>query len=120
MSRESFRTAGKLKMPVTIRTPFGGGVHTPELHSDNLEGLAAQTPGLKVVIPSGPYDAKGLLISAIRSDDPVMFLEHMKLYRSMREEVRMVLTRFRWTRQKLSVKVRMFPLLVMVTCCKKV
>ena len=77
MSRESFRTAGKLKMPVTIRTPFGGGVHTPELHSDNLEGLAAQTPGLKVVIPSGPYDAKGLLISAIRSDDPVMFLEHM-------------------------------------------
>lgn len=87
MSRESFRTAGKLKMPVTIRTPFGGGVHTPELHSDNLEGLVAQTPGLKVVIPSGPYDAKGLLISAIRSDDPVMFLEHMKLYRSMREEV---------------------------------
>ena len=49
--------------PVTIRSPFGGGVHTPELHADSLEGLMAQQPGLKVVIPSTPYDAKGLLIS---------------------------------------------------------
>ena len=66
---------------------FFGGVHTPELHSDNLEGLVAQSPGLKVVIPSNPYDAKGLLISAIRDNDPVVYLEHMKLYRSFREEV---------------------------------
>ena len=66
---------------------MGGGVHTPELHSDNLEGLVAQSPGLKVVIPSNPYDAKGLLISAIRDNDPVVYLEHMKLYRSFREEV---------------------------------
>ena len=66
---------------------FGGGVHTPELHSDNLEGLIAQSPGVRVVIPSNPYDAKGLLISSIRSNDPVVYLEHMKLYRSFREEV---------------------------------
>ncbi|MGC3008522.1 alpha-ketoacid dehydrogenase subunit beta, partial [Enterococcus faecium] len=57
------------------------------LHSDNLEGLIAQSPGIRVVIPSNPYDAKGLLISSIRSNDPVVFLEHMKLYRSFREEV---------------------------------
>nr|MDK7245036.1 transketolase C-terminal domain-containing protein [Staphylococcus lugdunensis] len=59
----------------------------PELHADNLEGILAQSPGIKVVIPSGPYDAKGLLISSIRSNDPVVYLEHMKLYRSFREEV---------------------------------
>ena len=57
------------------------------MHADNLEGILAQSPGLKVVIPSGPYDAKGLLISSIRSNDPVVYLEHMKLYRSFREEV---------------------------------
>ena len=74
-------------MPITFRAPFGGGVHTPELHADNLEGLLAQSPGIKVVIPSGPYDAKGLLLSSIRDNDPVIFLEHMKLYRSFREEV---------------------------------
>ena len=62
------------------------GVHTPELHSDNLEGLVAQSPGLKVVIPSNPYDAKGLLISAIRDNDPSCLLEHMKLYRSFQKK----------------------------------
>ncbi|APZ49006.1 alpha-ketoacid dehydrogenase subunit beta [Jeotgalibaca sp. PTS2502] len=87
MARTRFRMSGSRNMPVVIRSPFGGGVHTPELHSDNLEGLIAQSPGIKVVIPSNPYDAKGLLISAIRDNDPVIFLEHMKLYRSFREEV---------------------------------
>ncbi|UZH07345.1 alpha-ketoacid dehydrogenase subunit beta [Heyndrickxia coagulans] len=87
MARYRFRTGGDLHMPITIRSPFGGGVHTPEMHADSLEGLMAQTPGIKVVIPSTPYDAKGLLISAIRDNDPVVFLEHMKLYRSFREEV---------------------------------
>lgn len=72
---------------VTVRSPFGGGVHTPELHADSLEGLVAQQHGLKVVIPSTPYDAKGLLISAIRDNDPVIYLEHMKLYRSFRQDV---------------------------------
>lgn len=87
LGRERFRMGGTRTFPVTIRTPFGGGVHTPELHSDSFEGLVAQVPGLRVVVPSGPYDAKGLLISAIRSDDPVIYLEHMKLYRSIKEEV---------------------------------
>ncbi|MBM7692432.1 pyruvate dehydrogenase E1 component beta subunit [Peribacillus deserti] len=87
MSRMRYRSGGRYNMPVTVRSPFGGGVHTPELHSDSLEGLMAQTPGLKVVIPSSPYDAKGLLISSIRDNDPVIFLEHLKLYRAFREEV---------------------------------
>lgn len=87
MARTRYRMSSTRHMPITIRSPFGGGVHTPELHSDNLEGLMAQSPGIRVVIPSNPYDAKGLLISAIRDNDPVVFLEHMKLYRSFREEV---------------------------------
>ena len=87
MARTRYRMSGTRNLPITIRSPFGGGVHTPELHSDNLEGLIAQSPGIRVVIPSNPYDAKGLLISSIRSNDPVVFLEHMKLYRSFREEV---------------------------------
>ena len=87
LARMRFRSGGKYHAPVTIRSPFGGGVHTPEMHADSLEGLMAAQPGLKVVIPSSPYDAKGLLISSIRDNDPVIFLEHMKLYRSFREDV---------------------------------
>src|SRR5699024_3858725 len=87
MARMRYRSGNTMNAPVTIRAPFGGGVATPELHADSLEGLMAQQPGLKVVIPSNPYDAKGLLISAIRDNDPVIYLEHMKLYRSFREEV---------------------------------
>ena len=87
IARTRFRSGNSKQAPVTIRAPFGGGVHTPELHADNLEGILAQSPGLHVVIPSNPYDAKGLLISAIRSNDPVVYLEDMKLYRSFREEV---------------------------------
>jgi pyruvate dehydrogenase E1 component beta subunit len=87
MARMRYRSGGRWTAPVTIRSPFGGGVHTPELHADSLENLVASQPGLKVVIPSTPYDAKGLLISAIRDNDPVVYLEHMKLYRSFRQEV---------------------------------
>ncbi|MGK3150933.1 alpha-ketoacid dehydrogenase subunit beta [Staphylococcus shinii] len=87
IARTRFRSGNSKQAPVTIRAPFGGGVHTPELHADNLEGILAQSPGLHVVIPSNPYDAKGLLISGIRSNDPVVYLEHMKLYRSFRDEV---------------------------------
>ncbi|ENQ3079449.1 pyruvate dehydrogenase complex E1 component subunit beta [Bacillus multifaciens] len=87
LARLRYRSGGRWTAPVTIRSPFGGGVHTPELHADSLEGLMTQQPGLKVVIPSTPYDAKGLLISAIRDNDPVVYLEHMKLYRSFRQEV---------------------------------
>lgn len=86
-TRMRYRSGGRFSSPITFRSPFGGGVKTPELHADSLEGLMLQTPGLKVVIPSNPYDAKGLLISAIRDNDPVVFLEHMKLYRSFRQEV---------------------------------
>ncbi|WP_188454536.1 alpha-ketoacid dehydrogenase subunit beta [Virgibacillus oceani] len=87
IARLRYRSGGTQSAPVTIRSPFGGGVHTPELHSDSLEGLIAQQPGIKVVIPSTPHDAKGLLIASIRDNDPVLFLEHLKLYRSFREEV---------------------------------
>ncbi|WLV25632.1 alpha-ketoacid dehydrogenase subunit beta [Aciduricibacillus chroicocephali] len=87
MARMRYRSGGTYSQPITVRAPFGGGVHTPELHADSLEGLVAQQPGLKVVIPSTPYEAKGLLIASIRDNDPVIFLEHMKLYRSFREEV---------------------------------
>jgi pyruvate dehydrogenase E1 component beta subunit len=86
-ARMRYRSGGHYSSPIVFRSPFGGGVKTPELHADSLEGLMMQTPGVKVVIPSNPYDAKGLLISAIRDNDPVIFLEHMKLYRSFRGEV---------------------------------
>lgn len=86
-TRMRYRTNGRYTCPIVFRSPFGGGVKTPEMHADSLEGLFLQTPGCRVVIPSNPYDAKGLLISAIRDNDPVIFLEHMKLYRSMRMEV---------------------------------
>jgi pyruvate dehydrogenase E1 component beta subunit len=86
-SRMRYRSGGRYNSPIVFRAPFGAGVNAPELHSDSLEGLLVQTPGLKVVVPSNPYDAKGLLISAIRDNDPVFFLEHLKLYRSFRQEV---------------------------------
>src|SRR5436305_8439186 len=85
-ARMRFRSAGVFTCPLVVRAPYGGGVRTPELHSDSLEGVFLQTPGLKVVIPSNPYDAKGLLASAIADPDPVLFLEHIKLYRSFRQE----------------------------------
>lgn len=86
-ARMRFRTGGRYSCPIVYRAPFGGGVKTPELHADSLEGLLVQSPGLKVVVPSTPYDAKGLLLAAIKDEDPVFFLEHMKLYRSLREGV---------------------------------
>jgi pyruvate dehydrogenase E1 component beta subunit len=85
--RMRYRSGGRFSCPVTFRAPFGAGVKSPELHSDSLEGLIAQTPGIKVVCPSNPYDAKGLLISAIRDNDPVFFMEHLKLYFSIKGEV---------------------------------
>lgn len=86
-ARMRYRSGGKYHAPITYRTPFGGGVKAAELHTDSLEGLLLQTPGIKVVIPSNPYDAKGLLISAIRDNDPVFFMEHLNLYRSIKGEV---------------------------------
>src|SRR5256714_13745698 len=81
------RTRGAFTCPMTIRVPIGGGIHAPELHSDSPEAIYAHTPGLKVVMPSRPYDAKGLLISSIRDPDPVIFFEPKRVYRSFKEEV---------------------------------
>ena len=85
-ARMRYRSAGAFTCPLVVRAPYGGGVRTPEMHSDSLEGIFLQTPGLKVVIPSNPYDAKGLLASAVADPDPVLFLENIKLYRSFRQE----------------------------------
>jgi pyruvate dehydrogenase E1 component beta subunit len=80
------RTRGAITIPMTVRVPVGGGIHAPELHSDSPEAIYSHHPGLKVVMPSTPYDAKGLLISAIRDPDPVIFFEPKRVYRSYREE----------------------------------
>ncbi len=81
------RNRSALTCPLTVRVPVGGGIHAPELHSDSPEAIYAHTQGLKVVMPSRPYDAKGLLIAAIRDPDPVIFFEPKRVYRSFREEV---------------------------------
>ena len=81
------RTRGSRHVPMVIRMPYGGGIHPPEHHSESYESLLVNTPGLKVVIPSNPYDAKGLLMTAIQDDDPVVFLEPKRIYRAFREEV---------------------------------
>jgi pyruvate dehydrogenase E1 component beta subunit len=86
-ARLHFRSAGRFSVPLVVRAPYGGGVRTPELHSDSLEGLFLHSPGLKVVMPSNPYDAKGLLAAAIRDPDPVLFLEPMRLYRAFKADV---------------------------------
>lgn len=87
LSRIRMRTQGKYTAPVVIRAPFGAGIRAPELHSESVEALFFHIPGLKVVVPSNPYDAKGLLIAAIEDPDPVMFLEPTKMYRAFKEEV---------------------------------
>ena len=86
-ARMRTRTRGAFTVPMTVRVPVGGGIHAPELHSDSPEAFYAHQPGLKVVMPSGPNDAKGLLISALRDPDPVIFFEPKRIYRAIREEV---------------------------------
>jgi pyruvate dehydrogenase E1 component beta subunit len=81
------RSRGRFTCPLVIRTPYGAGIKAPELHEESAEALFCHMPGIKVVVPSGPYNAKGLLISAIRDPDPVLFLEPTRLYRLLREEV---------------------------------
>jgi pyruvate dehydrogenase E1 component subunit beta len=87
LGRLRSRSRGRYSAPVTIRAPFGGGTRMPEFHADAIEGQLANCPGLKIVVPSNPYDAKGLLLSAIRDPDPVIFVEHQRLYRHVRGEV---------------------------------
>src|SRR5699024_4141293 len=86
-ARIRFRSGGHLSAPMVIRAPYGGGVRTPELHSDSLEGIFLHSPGIKVVMPSNAYDAKGLLTAAIQDEDPVLFLEPLKLYRAFKHPV---------------------------------
>ena len=86
-ARFNSRTRGGITCPLTLRVPVGGGIHAPELHSDSPEAIYTHTPGLKIVMPSSPYDAKGLLISAIRDPNPVIFFEPKRIYRAFREEV---------------------------------
>jgi len=82
------RTRGRLSCPIVYRTPHGGGIHAPEHHSESTEALFAHIPGLRVVIPSSPARAYGLLLAAIRDPDPVIFLEPTRLYRLFKQDVK--------------------------------
>jgi 2-oxoisovalerate dehydrogenase E1 component beta subunit len=86
-ARMRYRSNNGYGVPMTIRAPYGGGVHGALYHSQSIEAFYTHVPGIKVVVPSTPYDAKGLLRSSIRDDDPVLFLEHKKMYRSVRGDV---------------------------------
>jgi pyruvate dehydrogenase E1 component beta subunit len=86
-SRIRNRSRGRYQCPLVVRIPYGGGIHAPEHHSESNEAYFVHTPGLKVVVPSTPYEAKGLLLAAIRDPDPVIYMEPKKIYRSMREDV---------------------------------
>jgi 2-oxoisovalerate dehydrogenase E1 component beta subunit len=87
MSRMRNRTRGRLSCPVVIRTPHGGGIRSPEHHSESVEALFAHIPGIRVVCPSTPARAYGLLLAAIRDPDPVLFLEPVRIYRYAKQEV---------------------------------
>ncbi|MBU0437702.1 alpha-ketoacid dehydrogenase subunit beta [Staphylococcus casei] len=82
-----YRSNNDFHSPITIRSPFGGGIHGALYHSQSVESIFASTPGLTIVIPSSPYDAKGLLLASIESNDPVLYFEHKKAYRLLKEEV---------------------------------
>jgi 2-oxoisovalerate dehydrogenase E1 component beta subunit len=86
-ARTRYRSNGDWSVPIVIRTPFGGGVHGGLYHSQSIEAFYAHVPGVKVVVPSTPADAHGLLKSAVRDPDPVLFLEHKRVYRLISEEV---------------------------------
>jgi pyruvate dehydrogenase E1 component beta subunit len=87
IARIRTRSRGRFTSSLVIRTPFGGGIHAPEHHSDSPEAIFIHTPGLKVVIPSSPYDGKGLIKAAIRDADPILFFEPKRIYRAIKEEV---------------------------------
>jgi pyruvate dehydrogenase E1 component beta subunit len=87
LARIRYRSCGSMAAQVTIRAPYGGGVRAPEMHSDGFEAHFAHCPGLKIVAPANPADARGLLLAAIRDPDPVMFLEPLRGYRLIRGDV---------------------------------
>jgi pyruvate dehydrogenase E1 component beta subunit len=86
-SRMRTRTRGRLSCPLVVRAPYGGGIHAPEHHSESMEAMFAHIPGIRVVIPSSPAKAYGLLLAAVRDPDPVVFLEPKRIYRTAREPV---------------------------------
>ncbi len=86
-ARIRYRSNNDFSVPLVVRAPYGGGVHGALYHSQSVEALYAHVPGLKVVVPSTPYDAKGMLIQAIEDEDPVIYLEHKKTYRLIKGEV---------------------------------
>ncbi len=86
-ARMRMRSRGRFTVPLVVRTPYGGGIRALELHCESGESIFAHTTGLKVIIPSRPYNTKGLLISSIRDPDPVIFMEPMRVYRAIKEEV---------------------------------
>ncbi len=86
-SRMRTRTRGRLTCPMVLRAPYGGGIHAPEHHSESMESMFTHIPGIRVVIPSSPAKAYGLLLAAIRDPDPVVFLEPKRIYRAVREPV---------------------------------
>lgn len=87
VSRMYNRSRGAYKAPMVVRFPYGGGINAVEHHSESPEALYSHIPGLKVVVPSTPHDAKGLMISAIESDDPIIFMEPKRIYRAIKQEV---------------------------------
>lgn len=87
ISRIRNRSRGRYTAPMVIRMPYGGGIHAPEHHSESMEAILAHIPGIKVVIPATPSDAKGLIVSAIRDPDPVLFCEPKRVYRAIKEEI---------------------------------
>ncbi len=87
MARMRNRTRGRFTAPIVVRMPYSGGIRALECHSESLETMFAALPGLKLVIPSSPYDAKGLLIAAIRDPDPVIFMEPKRIYRAGKQEI---------------------------------
>jgi 2-oxoisovalerate dehydrogenase E1 component beta subunit len=87
LAKYRYRSGGQYTCPVVIRTPYGGGIKGGHYHSQSNESYWVHTPGLKVVIPSNPYDAKGLLLSAMRQDDPVVFMEPKRVYRAAKGDV---------------------------------
>ncbi|HYP23148.1 MAG TPA: alpha-ketoacid dehydrogenase subunit beta [Actinomycetota bacterium] len=86
-ARIRYRSNGDFSVPMVVRAPYGGGVHGALYHSQSVEAFYAHVPGLKVVVPSTPYDAKGMLIQAIEDEDPVIYLEHKKTYRLIKGDV---------------------------------
>jgi len=87
VTRMRSRSRGRFKCPMLIRVPFGGGIHALEHHSESMEAVFSHIPGINVVIPSDPYTAKGLLLDALESDDPTIFLEPKKVYRAIKKDI---------------------------------